>query len=291
MRVALRVEVGSLRGLRQGVPNLMRLFSEFQVRATFFFPLGRDFAGRYPLSTWRHRTRYGLKALTYGSLQVAPSLTAESLQLMKLAERNGHEVGLSGMSPQQWSRRMAHAAPSWVEDQFATMLAAYRQGGQHAIPAFAPPDWQTHPRLLRLLRPESVAFSSMSRGKLPYLPVLQGERSTVPEIPTTLPTIDELLEQPDINADNVHEYLYAESRRVLPAGHVYGVSAEREGLAMLPVMEKLLVMWKGQEGSLRALGDLLKEVDPGTLPHHQIGWGQVAGNSRMLAMQSVRVPG
>mgnify|MGYP000497118404 CR=1 FL=1 len=63
MRVALRVEVNSLRGLRQGVPNLIRLFSEYQVRASFFFPLGHDHAGRRPISTWRNRSRLGLSAL------------------------------------------------------------------------------------------------------------------------------------------------------------------------------------------------------------------------------------
>ena len=42
MRIALRVEVNSLRGLREGVPRLMGLFNEFQVRASFFFPMGPD---------------------------------------------------------------------------------------------------------------------------------------------------------------------------------------------------------------------------------------------------------
>ncbi|MGB5251577.1 MAG: 4-deoxy-4-formamido-L-arabinose-phosphoundecaprenol deformylase, partial [Sedimenticolaceae bacterium] len=88
----------------------------------------------------------------------------------------------------------------------------------------------------------------------------------------------------------VHEYLYAESRHLLPAGHVYAVSAEREGLDLLPLMEKLLVMWRGQGGSIRTLGDALGGVDTDSLPHHQAGWGAVAGGQGQVAMQSIQVP-
>ena len=56
MRVALRVDVGSLRGLREGVPNLLRLFGQYRVRASFFFPLGRDFSGRRPKFTLKQGT-------------------------------------------------------------------------------------------------------------------------------------------------------------------------------------------------------------------------------------------
>jgi peptidoglycan/xylan/chitin deacetylase (PgdA/CDA1 family) len=106
MRVALRVEVNSLRGLRQGVPNLMRLFSEYQVRASFFFPLGHDYAGRSPLSTWRERHRLGLSALAYGTLMPAPSLGAEGKDLMATARANGHEVGLFGLARRLWPCRV-----------------------------------------------------------------------------------------------------------------------------------------------------------------------------------------
>ncbi|HOP17618.1 MAG: deacylase [Gammaproteobacteria bacterium] len=290
MRVALRVEIGSLRGLREGVPNLMRLFSEFQVRATFLFPLGCDYAGRSPLSAWRARRRQGLAALAYGTLLAAPELGREGAALISAARDNGHEVGLFGLSPQQWAHRLAHADTDWIHQQCADLWSAYLDIGGVAPAALATPDWQVHPALLGELSPARYRFSSMTRGRLPYYPVLQGVRSAVPEIPTTLPTVDEMLRQPGVTAGNVHEFLYAESRHLLPAGHVYAASAEREGIEMLPLMEKLLVMWKGQDGSVRALGDAIREIDLSTLPHHQVGWGKVDGSDRHMAMQSVAVP-
>ena len=75
MRVALRIEVNSVRGLRDGVPSLMRLLSEYQIRASFYFPLGYDHAGRALRDAWRERHRQGWAALTYGTLRSAPELS------------------------------------------------------------------------------------------------------------------------------------------------------------------------------------------------------------------------
>ena len=290
MRVALRVEVNSLRGLRQGVPNLMRLFSEYQVRASFFFPLGHDHAGRSPISTWRNRSQLGLSALGFGTLIPAPSLGSEARDMMALARANGHEVGLFGLSPLQWARRLAHADEAWVGQQCETLWSSYLRLGGEGPSALATPGWQVNPALLPELTDTRYRYTSLTRGKLPYQPVLQGKRSAVPEIPTTLPTVSELLGQPGVSADNVHEYLYAESRHLLPAGHVFAASAEREGIALLGLMENLLVMWKGQDGSVRALGDVLNEIDLATLPSHQVGWGHPDGSPGPMAMQSVQVP-
>ncbi len=290
MRVALRIEVSSVRGLREGIPNLLRLFSEFQVRASFFFPFGADYSGRQPLQTWRQRQALGTSALAYGTLMPAPPLAELSAHWMKNARDNGHDVGLFGLSPQLWRTRLGYADDEWVRQQTDELWSTYAAALGEAPVALATPGWQVHPALMGALQGARYQYSAMTRGKFPYLPLLQGRRSSVPEIPTTLPTIGELLQQADVDEHNVHEYLYAESRHVLPAGHVFAASAEYEGILALPLMEKLLVMWKGQDGSVRALADVLKDIDTATLPHHQIGWGDVEGAGSPVAMQSVQVP-
>lgn len=289
MRIGLRVDVGSLRGLRQGVPNLLRLFSEYQVHATFCLPVGRDFAGRAPLRTWRERRRQGLSALSYGTLVVAPAFDADGARLAAEIHNQGHELAVFGDSPSRWIDRVAHADADWVAERLDAIDASYLGAAKHAA-GLVSPGWQIHPALLSGLGQRPFTFTSMTRGRYPYLPVLQGVRSTVVEIPTTLPTADELLRQVEVTPDSLHEFLYAESRRLLPVGHVYAASADGEGLGMLPLMEKLLVMWKGQDGAVRPLGEILDDVDTARLPHHQVGWGRVPGNPGHVAMQSVQVP-
>ncbi len=290
MRVALRVEVRTLRGLQEGVANLVRLLSEYQVRASFFFPLGRDLSGRSPVTTWKDRGSLGTRAMLYGTLLPAPSLAGAAAAAMALARENGHEVGLLGLSPRSWSRDLAHADAPWVDRQCTRLWEAFVAAQGVAPTSLATPDWQINPQLLDRLTPGRYRYSTLTRGKLPYFPVLLGVRSRIPEIPTTLPTVDELLQQSGVSMNNVHEHLYALSQRVLPAGHVFAASAEREGLGRLPLMEKMLVMWKGQEGSVRALGDLLQQIDVATLPYHQVGWGAVGDGSVPVAMQSLQVP-
>ena len=55
-------------------------------------------------------------------------------------------------------------------------------------------------------------------------------------------------------------------------------------------MEKLLVMWRGQAGSVCTLGEVLGGVDPNSLPYHQAGWCAVEGGEGQVAMQSIQVP-
>ncbi|MCB1792364.1 MAG: hypothetical protein KDJ24_18805 [Gammaproteobacteria bacterium] len=291
MRVALRVEVYSLRGLRDGIPRLMRLFSDYQVRASFFFPFGRDLGGLMPLRSWRARRHVGARAALYGTLLPAPALMHESVRLMRLAHQNGHDVGLFGGAPAVWQQRLANAPADWTAAELAKAWEAYEQVFDDDLPgALATPDWQTNPALIAAMTPQRFRYTSMTRGRMPYRPILQGARSDVIEIPTTLPTVDEMLQQPQVDAGNVHEFLYAESQHVRPAGHVFTLSAEREGGDRLPLMEKLLVMWRGQEGSVRALQDMFKDLNADTVPRHQVGWARTDGAARYQATQSIEVP-
>jgi hypothetical protein len=265
------------------------LFSEFQVRASFFFPLGLDCPGRYPSRAWASRAYLPWQDLLRGGILPARDFGSESRRLFELARKDGHDVGLVGVSPFAWAEKMAIADSDWVGSQFAAIDTAVEEWCPNDRGGLASMGWQVHPALIEGLVPERAAYSSVCRGKMPFYPVLQGKRSAIPEIPTTLPTVQELLLCPEVTLQNVHEYLYAESCHVLPAGHVFTLFADREGIAGITLMEKLLTMWKGQDGSVRALGDVLREVNVDSLPHHQVGWGRFAGARGYMATQSLPV--
>jgi undecaprenyl phosphate-alpha-L-ara4FN deformylase len=112
--------------------------------------------------------------------------------------------------------------------------------------------------------------------------------SRCPQLPTTLPTLADLLRRGgEITKDNVHEYLYADSQYILPHGHIYTTNAEMEGMAFLPLMEKLMVMWKGFGGGLTTLGSLYESVDRRTLCRHQVGWSQEVTLDYHVATQAM----
>lgn len=290
MRIALRVEARSRRGLREGVRNLLRLFGRYEVRATFFLPVWPDQAGLNPLRAWRDRSALGGGAPLRGWLLPGHVLCADSADLAAQAREQGHEVGLIGPGPAHRAGGLASAGDREVHGWYRHLMALCPPALCDPSPPFAATDWQVHPALLSDLAVGACPFTSMTRGRMPYLPQLQGRRSGIVEVPTTLPTVDEALIHDHVVPGKVHEFLYAESQHVLPAGHVFAARAEREGIDRLDLMEKLLVMWRSYDGAIRPLGEMLREIDRTTLMHHQVGWARWPGRVEYQATQSVAVP-
>ena len=76
-RIVLKIDVDTLRGTREGVPNLGRLLDKYSARATFLFSLGPDHTGWALRRVFRpgflkkvSRTsvveHYGVKTLMFG---------------------------------------------------------------------------------------------------------------------------------------------------------------------------------------------------------------------------------
>ena len=301
MRVALKVDVANLRGTLEGVPALMRLFDTYQVRATFLFSLGPDHTGRTLRRIFRpgvlrevRRTSaardQGFKSLLYGTLLPGPDIGRRGRAVMRSCAEAGHEVGAHAYDHVKWQDHAAYSDGDWTRREMDRAAAAFEVVFRRRPDVYGAAGWQINPDVLALEGRMGFRYASDTRGLSAFCPVLQGVRSPCPQIPTTLPTLDELIGRDGANADNVHQYVYAESQYVVPDGHVYALRADIEGLHLLPVMEKLLVMWRANSGGVRSLGEAFRSLDLARLPHHQVGWGQVPGRCGYLAMQGRQVP-
>ncbi len=275
MRIGLRVCVNSLQGALQGVPGLQRLFDEYQIKASFFFALGPDrgrrLFGGHPLAGWR--SRLGTLPRLSASLLPPPVMSGRVGAVMRSLDDAGHEIGLLSYDPLSWLKQAAFADEAWTRDQLIRAVDAYASVLQRQPRCHAAAGWQVNPHLLKLEQELGFDYAADVRGKSLFLPELLGAESACVQIPTTLPTLPELLTQGEgVTPDKVHEYLYADSQYLAPHGHVYSLDAETEGLDYLPVMEKLLVMWKGYGEGLTTLSDLQKGVGTASLQRHHIGW-------------------
>jgi len=103
--VALKVDVDTYRGTREGVPRLLEVLRRLGIGATFLFSLGPDHTGRAIKRVFRpgfmkkvSRTsvlaHYGLKTLMYGTLLPGPDIGRQCVDVMRSVRDDGFEVGV-----------------------------------------------------------------------------------------------------------------------------------------------------------------------------------------------------
>lgn len=300
MRISLKVDVDTYRGTLEGVPALLRLFDRHQVRATFLFSLGPDHTGRALRRVLRpgflkkvRRTsvasHYGFKTLMYGVLLPGPHIGRRAGALMRSIADAGHEVGIHCYDHVRWQDFVAQRDAAWTRREMQRAADAFQAVFGRPARVHGAAGWQLNPHTLSLEEELGFPYASDVRGESAFFPVFEGVESRCLQIPTTLPTLDELIGRDGITQENVHKHVYFESLRQLPGGHVYTLHAELEGMQLLPVMEKLLELWKKDEAELCTLEDHYSSLDTSALPRHRIEWGRVEGRSGRLAVQGLRV--
>ena len=117
------------------------------------------------------------------------------------------------------------------------------------------------------------------------MPVVNGEVTLCPQVPSTLPTLDELIGLDGCTAENVHERVLAAAAVPTPHGHVYTLHAELEGMKLLPVFERLLGAWNARGIDLVGTDTIAATLDREALPRHMVRWAEVPGRSGVLATQ------
>ena len=108
------------------------------------------------------------------------------------------------------------------------------------------------------------------------------------QLPTTLPTLDELLgceiDGKLITTGNVAAHILSLTADN-PRDHVYTLHAELEGQKLAPVFEQLLAGWKAQGYQFAAMGDYYEKIKESDLPVCPITWDELPGRSGRLIVQ------
>ena len=296
MQIALKVDVDTLRGTREGVPALVRALRQAGAGATFLFSLGPDHTGRAIRRVFRpgflskvSRTsvleHYGWRTLLYGTLLPGPDIGRRGGDEMRAVRDAGFEVGVHCYDHIAWQDFVAARSPEWTAQQMQRAVERFQAvfGSMPRVHGAA--GWQMNAAALELEEQLGFAYASDTRGQGPFLPLVAGRRGRVPQLPTTLPTLDELIGLDGISADNVHQSLLARTRGATQPSQVFTLHAELEGMKLLPVLNRLLDGWQSQGHELVSLDTLCDTLDVATLPVCAVVAGTVAGRSGTLACQ------
>ena len=205
---------------------------------------------------------------------------------MRACAAAGHEVGVHVYDHVKWQDQVAHRDAHWTERELRLACDAFERVFGEVPKVHGAAGWQINPNVPALEQRLGLDYASDTRGTCPYYPIFNGVRSRCPQLPTTLPTLDELIGCDEITEETVLEHVFAASRRPLPQGHVYTLHAELEGQRLLPVMHALLQRWRDSGMRIGPLRSLYETLDLERLPTHQVEWGQVPGRSGELMVET-----
>ena len=199
MKAGLRIDVDTLSGTRDGVPQLLRTLDKHGVRGAFFFSVGPDNMGRNlwrllkPAFLWKMlRTKaaslYGWDILLMGTAWPGPMIGKRCEEAIRSTAKAGHEIGVHAWDHRYWQ---AKSDVMTVEQGFSHVKRAFdelvRITGS-APTCSASPGWRCTEQLLKCKETLPFRYNSDCRGSSIFMPVVDGEVLTQPQIPLDLPT-------------------------------------------------------------------------------------------------------
>ena len=298
--IALKVDVDTWRGTREGVRALAGTLRAHGAGATFLFSLGPDHTGRAVLRALRpgflkkvSRTsvveHYGIRTLLYGTLLPGPDIGAREAETLRQVQAAGFETGVHCWDHVRWQDRMQTQDEVWVMQEMRRATHRYTDIFGEAPRLHGAAGWQFNASAAQAEKTLGIELASDTRGAHPFVPVASDGTVLGPvQLPTTLPTLDELIGVGDLTTDNVAQHLLSLTATGA-RDHVFTLHAELEGMKLLPVLRQLLAGWKAQGHELVGLETLRRQCDDRFLPRHELRMGSVPGRSGLLAMQGRRV--
>jgi undecaprenyl phosphate-alpha-L-ara4FN deformylase len=299
--LALKVDVDTLRGTREGVPRLARLFQRYGAGATFLFSVGPDHTGRALRRVFRPgfltkvaRTsvleHYGLRTLLYGVVLPGPHIGRTCMHELQSIRSHGFEVGLHAYDHVRWQDFVAARGEHWAQTELQRGIDAFVEVFGERPKVHGAAGWQMSEAAFEIEARAGFDYCSDTRGTHPFIPRVSG-RSTVPppQLPTTLPTLDELIGIAGTTGNSAATQLLRMTSEPAAAGHVFTLHAELEGMRLLEVLVRLIEGWIAQGYRLVCMRQLFETIDVASLPTHEVAAATISGRSGTLMTQGASV--
>ena len=248
-RLALKVDADTDRGTRIGVGSLAADCAEFGAPACFLFSLGPDQTGRAVSRVFRpgffgkvSRTSvvelYGLRTLLNGTLLPAPHIGRRNEGAMRAVRDAGFEVGIHCHNHYRWQDHLGRMDLAEIRAEFGAARAEFARifGGEARTAGAA--GWQSNERSRQVYDEAGLLYSSDTRGTHPFFPRIGGTVFRTLEIPSTMPTLDELMGRPEFPDAAIAGHLVSLLRP--DRLNVFTLHAEIEGMGRRGIFRELL---------------------------------------------------
>ena len=289
-RIALKIDVDTYRGTLFGVPALSKLLQKHNASGTFFFSLGPDSSGSEARSSSLKR-HYDRTSRLYGRLLPSPNIGRQCAELMRQTNALGFETGIHAWDRVAWEKTALNAENSWIEGEMGKACNRYLEIFTERATAHGAAGWRMNRHALRLTQRLGFSYASDCRGSHPFIPVIDGEIVACPQIPTTLPTLDEILAlEPGTSPEQAAERILQLSKTLEDDQQVFTLRAELEGMKYLDAFEQLVGNWKSNGYQLVTLADIHASLEVKDLPLHTVEFAEQPGRSGLRMVQGAAFP-
>ncbi len=277
--LGLKIDVDTYQGMRRGVPRLLSLLRENDLRATFYLSIGPDASGRAVLQILKNprflkkmvRTRaaslYGFRTALYGTLLPSPKIALSFPDLVRRILAEGHEAQFHAWDHRRWQDELAVRPEGWIRDWFSRGIDGFEALTGKRPTSFGAPAWLIDDRVLSIVRDLRFDYLSCTRAKAPFI----HEGTGLIEIPSDLPCFEET---------GIEEGERKILARLAEGGiHVLPVHAEVEGGLMSENFVRLIQAAKKLDYRLLPLGNLLSLLDRESLVTRRFRLQLLAGRS------------
>lgn len=289
-RLAIKVDIDTLRGYREGMPRMLDLFKKHGLCASIFFSFGPDNSGKAIRRIFRKgfiskmlRTKapstYGLKTLMYGTILPAPLIVPAAPEVFVRAVREGHDCGVHAWDHVLVQDELNKLTKDEFKGLYLKAAEMFEKLSGTKPSAYAAPGWQLSATSLEVQQELGLEYCSDVRGYSPFIPVFEGREFSTIQIPTTLPTMDEIYGLPGID-DNTIPTCWLDGMD--KDWNVLTVHAEMEGMSKLAVFDKFLTMAKERGTEFFTLRQYARTSQPQTCV---IKMGTLTGRAGTLAVQ------
>lgn len=270
MKIALKVDCDTAIGSREGIPRLLSLFEEFRIRASFFFSFGPDHSGRAILRVLTQKgflrkmlrsrapSLYPKRTLLSGTLLPAPEIGRVARDQIRSAAAAGHECGVHAWDHVGWHDHLDAWSGEKIASQYRRAHEVFEAILGRKAAASACPGWTVNEDYLAVRETYPLLYTSDTRGGAPFFPRLRDTTSRILEIPSTLPTLDELLGDPQYPGPEDLLKFYARDVPATPAA-IHTIHTEVEGGPWSTGFRELLTAWKSAGTEFVTMEDVARE--------------------------------
>jgi peptidoglycan/xylan/chitin deacetylase (PgdA/CDA1 family) len=292
--LALKVDVDTHDGLASGVPRLLDCLRRRNIAASFYVSMGPDNSGKAIRRLFTRKgfakkmlksnavRLYGLKTALYGTLLPAPQIARSFPDVLRRTISEGHELGIHGWDHVYWHDYVVGLSEAEAAKEVDAALAEYQRIVGTVPEGFAAPGWQCGEGSLAALERGPFRYHSSTRGRAPYRPRAGRIEGRLIEIPTTLPTVDELLGQ------GLDERALFETYETSIGAHpleVLTIHAEVEGGPYADFFDRLLERLAGRV-RYRRLDTIARELDSSELPVCEVVQATRPGRAGTVSCQA-----